>query len=107
MVFVAMKIEARLLLQLRLHISDLYSGFGVKELYLFGPYARGEAQPGTPVDIMAELEHPLSYDEFLALQTLLGEYLGIAVELVLKGSLNPTIAEIILPELIPLFSEKD
>ncbi len=102
-----MKIEARLLLQLRLHISDLYSGFGVNELYLFGPYAHGEAQPGTPVDIMAELEHPLSYDEFLALQTLLGEYLGETVELVLKGSLNPTIAEIILPELIPIFSEEN
>ena len=83
----------------------LRSRYGVRQLWLFGPYAHGEAQPGTPVDIMAELEHPLSYDEFLALQTLLGEYLGATVELVLKGSLNPTIAEIILPELVPLLTE--
>jgi predicted nucleotidyltransferase len=90
---------------LRAHLPALSSRYGVRQLWLFGPYAHGEAQPGTPVDIMAELEHPLSYDEFLALQTLLGEYLGNPVELVLKGSLNPTIAEIILPELVPLLTE--
>jgi predicted nucleotidyltransferase len=87
------------------HLPLLGSHYGVRQLWLFGPHARGEAQPGTPVDILADLEHVLSYAEFHALQALLGEYLGIPVELVLKGSLNPTSAEIILPELVPLFPE--
>jgi predicted nucleotidyltransferase len=81
----------------------LHSYYGLTRLYLFGPHARGEAKPGTPVDLLAELEHPLSYEQFLELQAYLSESLSMPVELVLKGSLNPTIAEIILPELIPLF----
>jgi uncharacterized protein len=87
------------------HLPLLGSLYGVRQLWLFGPHARGEWRPGTPADILVDLEHALSYAEFQALQTLLGEYLGIPVELVLKGSLNPTSVEIILPELIPLFPQ--
>jgi predicted nucleotidyltransferase len=81
--------------------------YGVRRLWLFGSYARGEAMPGVPVDLLAELDRALSYDEFLALQSLLGECLGQTVELVLKGTLTPTINEIIQPELIPLFAEEN
>lgn len=87
--------------------ATLHSRYGLRQMWLFGPHARGEAQPGTPVDLLAELDHPLSYEDFQALQALLGEYLGETVELVLKGGLNPTIVEIILPELIPIFSEEN
>ena len=87
--------------------STLRTHYGVRQLWLFGPYAQGEGQPGLPVDLLAELDHALSYEDFLALQALLGDYLGNPVELVLKGSLNPTIAEFILPELVPLFPQGD
>ena len=92
---------------LRAHLPALSSRYGLRQLWLFGPHARGEAQPSTPVDLLAELDRPLSYADFLALQALLGEYLAEPVELVLKGTLNPTIAEIILPELIPIFMEEN
>jgi predicted nucleotidyltransferase len=84
-------------------LSTLRTRYNLTRLYLFGPHARGEAKPGTPVDLLADLERPLSYEQFQELQAYLTECLGMPVELVLKGSLNPTIAEIILPELIPLF----
>ncbi len=96
--------------RLRLHFGEtevLRTHFGLTRLWLFGPHARGEAQPGTPVDLLVELNRPLSYDEFQELQASLAQGLGQPVELVLKGSLDPALAEIILPELVPMFPATD
>ena len=89
------------------YLEVLHSRYGLTCLWAFGPHAKGEAKPGTPVDLLAELERPLRYDEFLAMQAYLAECLGQPVELVLKGSLHPSIAEIILPELVPLLPAAD
>ncbi len=92
---------------LRPRLFTLKEHFGLTRLWLFGPRARGEAQPGTPVDLLAELDRPLSYDEFQELQAILAQTLGQPVELVIRGSLDPALAEIILPELVPLLSDSD
>ena len=82
------------------HLPDLRHRYGVHRLWLFGPHAHGKGTPDMPLDILADVEGSLSYTEFLELQDLLGQWLGIQVELVLKGQLDPSIAEIIIPEMI-------
>jgi predicted nucleotidyltransferase len=85
---------------LREHMAGFRQRYGVTHLWLFGPHARGEAKPGMPLDVLAELSGTLSYADFHALQDELSALAAIPVELVLKGDLDPTILEIIMPEMV-------
>ena len=69
--------------RLRAHEAEL-KAMGVKRLSLFGSVARGEAGPGSDVDLAAELDHgrPFGLFEFAGLQERLGQLLGARVDLV-------------------------
>ena len=41
---------------------ELRARFGVRELAIFGSYARGEATPLSDVDILVALERPLGWE---------------------------------------------
>ena len=87
---------------LRPSLPSLRARYGVRQLWLFGPHTRGIAPPGAPLDILADIDGSLSYDDFHALQTALADIAGMPVELVLKGSMDPAIAEIVIPEMIAI-----
>ena len=78
-------------------LATLRERFGVKSLGLFGSMARGEASPGSDVDILVEFDAP-SFDHYMDLKFYLEERLGRPVDLVLKGSLKPALRERILRE---------
>lgn len=82
---------------LKREFATLRSRFGVKSLGLFGSIARGEASPGSDVDILVEFKAP-SFDHYMDLKFYLEERLGRPVDLVLKGSLKPALRERILRE---------
>jgi len=77
--------------------ANLKDRFGVKRLGLFGSIVRGEASPGSDVDILVEFDAP-SFDHYMDLKFYLEERLGRPVDLVLKGSLKPALRERILRE---------
>lgn len=81
-------------------LPALRSRYGVAHLWLFGPHTRADAPPGAPLDILADIDGSLSYDDFHALQAALADIVGMPVELVLKGSMDPGIAEIVIPEMV-------
>jgi predicted nucleotidyltransferase len=82
---------------LKREFATLRSRFGVKSLGLFGSIARGEASPGSDVDILVDFDAP-SFDHYMDLKFYLEERLGRRVDLVLKGSLKPALRERILRE---------
>ncbi|HEY3290572.1 MAG TPA: hypothetical protein VGK87_10635 [Anaerolineae bacterium] len=88
-------------------LPSLRSHYGVQRLWLYGPHIRGKAAPGVPLDILADVAGPLSYDDFHALQAHLSELLALPVELVLMGSMDPSIAEIVIPEMIEIVKKRD
>lgn len=72
---------------------------GVLRLALFGSVLRGEAGPGSDVDLLVEFRAGAkSFDRFLALADLLEETLGHPVELVTPEALSPFIGPRILSE---------
>ena len=77
--------------------ATLRDRFGVKSLGLFGSIARGDASPGSDVDILVEFDAP-SFDHYMDLKFYLEERLGRPVDLVLKGSLKPALRDRILRE---------
>lgn len=86
---------------------SLRSRYNVQRLWLYGPHTRGKVAPGVPLDILADVAGPLSYDDFHALQAHLSELLAVPVELVLMGSMDPSIAEIVIPEMVEVDDRRD
>jgi predicted nucleotidyltransferase len=72
---------------------------GVARLALFGSVVRGEARPGSDVDLRVQFAPGAkTYDHFLALSELLEARLGRHVELVTMEGLSPFLGPRILAE---------
>ena len=74
--------------------------FKVKEIGIFGSFARGEEKDTSDLDILVELERPVGLIKFVGLQNYLSDELGEKVDLVTKSALKPRIKENILSEVV-------
>lgn len=75
---------------------------GARRLRVFGSVARGEAQPDSDVDFLVELEEGRSLLDQAALLVDLQDLLGIQVDVVSEGGINPRMRDRILKEAVPL-----
>ncbi len=73
--------------------------FNVKEIGVFGSYARGEARSKSDVDILVEFSKPIGW-EFLDLKEYLEEILGITVDLVTVKALKTQMRDRVLREVV-------
>lgn len=64
---------------------------GVRSLSLFGSVARDEATPASDVDILVELEPPVTFDRYMDVKFYLEDQLQRKVDLVSWKSLKPQI----------------
>ena len=70
------------------HLAELRA-FAVKRLALFGSVARGEAKPGSDVDILVEFDGPATFDRYTGLLARLEDLLGCRVDRLTPNSLKP------------------
>jgi uncharacterized protein len=80
-----------LTLALRRLERTLRQDLGVAALYVFGSVARGEAAPGSDVDLLVEFEGPPTFARFMDLKFLLEDTLSARVDLVTRGALRATL----------------
>ena len=78
---------------------DELAKLGVRELSLFGSYARGDAGESSDVDLLVEFEHK-TFDGYMATKELLESLLGKKVDLVLKSAVKQRLRDAILREAI-------
>jgi len=80
----------------RILIQQFFFGKPVKRAYLFGSFARNEAQPGSDIDIMVELDHtqPIGM-KFFAYQLELAELLKTKVDFVSAEGLSKYIKPLV------------
>lgn len=95
-----MKSVEEIIAILRDHKEELARKFGVKELAIFGSYARGEPTPESDLDLLVEFTEPPGLFRFLELERYLSELLEERVELVSRQALKPHIGQRILRETI-------
>ncbi len=71
--------------------------FGVKSIGLFGSYARREQEAKSDIDILVEFEKgQKNFDNYMDLKFYLEELFGHKVDLVINGSIKPSLREPIL-----------
>ena len=82
------------------HKPLLSDRFKVKEIGVFGSYARGQQKEGSDIDILVEFSEPVGFFTFRDLEEYLAGVLGLKVDLVSKKALKPRIGKHILHELV-------
>jgi len=81
------------------HKKSLFQKYPIKELAIFGSYARNEQCPTSDLDLLVEF-HSRVGSEFIELGDELEDLLGIKVDLVSKKGIKPRYLERIKEELI-------
>jgi uncharacterized protein len=80
----------------RAKLDDL----GIRSLDLFGSVARGEAGPGSDVDLLVEFDRPVGLFQFFRVQRQLEIILGRPVDLVMKDAIKRQFRARVLAEAV-------
>ena len=79
--------------------EELRRDFGVESIALFGSAARGDAGPSSDIDILVDVQRPISLFRLVALQLRLQEILDAPkVDVVMRDAIFPGLRERILAE---------
>ncbi len=75
--------------------------FGIRDIGLFGSYARDEQSPGSDIDILIDFEpQSENFDNFMAVYDFLEKlFEGERIEIVTKNGLSPYVGPRILKEI--------
>lgn len=88
-------------------IADvLNAGGNVAFAGIFGSRATGKARPDSDLDVLIKLKEPVGLLKLIALKHKLSAALGIPVDLVTEGALDPSLRKEILRDLVPIYGER-
>ncbi len=80
--------------------KDVLTKYKIKQIGLFGSYAKGKQKKESDIDILVEFSEVIDFFEFLEIEEYLTDILGSKVDLVMKPVLKPEIGKQILSEVI-------
>jgi hypothetical protein len=81
------------------HKDEIIKKFKVKEIGVFGSFAKNLQNNGSDLDILVDYSEPVSFFQFLELEEYLENLFHLKVDLVSKKALKPKIGEQILREI--------
>ncbi|WP_240703225.1 nucleotidyltransferase family protein [Thermococcus indicus] len=85
---------------LHLHAQELRK-FGVRHIWLFGSYVRGEAGKDSDLDVLVEFEEgKKTFDNYMELKFFLEELLGVEVDLITIEALKPRVRKYVWSEAV-------
>jgi len=83
-------------------IFSILKPYGPVKVWIFGSYARNENKPDSDLDLMVKLEKRINLLDFIGIEQELSEALGIKVDLMSEGSLDPLIKPYVEKDIKPL-----
>jgi predicted nucleotidyltransferase len=93
----------QVILLLRAAETELHRS-GISRLYLFGSVARGQAQPGSDVDLFFDTDNPrFSLIELVDVQERVNVILGVESDVMTRASLHPLLRPQIEAEALRVF----
>src|SRR3990170_5919001 len=85
---------------LKEHKKEIGERYKVKEIGVFGSFARGEQRKSSDVDILVEFEETPDVFQLIDLEDYLQELLKKKVDLVRKRAIRPELKGVILKEVV-------
>ena len=86
----------------REEILRIAHGHGARNVRVFGSVARGEAKPGSDVDVLVEMKQGRSLLDIIAIKQDLEDLLGRKVHVVTEAAVSPYIRQAVLKGAISL-----
>ena len=84
---------------LKNHDDFIKREYGVKNIGVFGSFARGEEKEGSDIDVLVDFnEGAKTFDHFMELKFFLEDLFGRKIDLVTVTALRPQLKEGILKE---------
>ncbi len=87
-------------------VADICRKNDIAFLGVFGSYARGEARPGSDIDLLARFAKPKNLLELVRIERELGKRLGRRVDLVTEDAISPYLRERIEAEVRPVYEQQ-
>ncbi len=75
---------------------------GARTVHIFGSRARGEANPGSDLDLLVTLDEHASLLDIVAIKQDLEDLLGCKVDVLTEDAISPYIRDHVLKQAIPL-----
>jgi len=88
-------------------IVEVARRHGAQSVRVFGSVARGEAEPGSDVDVLVTLEPGRSLLDIVAIKQDLEDLLGCGVDVVTEAAISPYFRQRVLEEAISLSDHAD
>jgi len=92
----------RLVATRRADILRTCTAHGAGNVALFGSVARGDAHPGSDLDVLVDLEPGRNLLDHIALKQDLEDLLGVSVDVVTRRGIHPLLRDAILAEAVPI-----
>ena len=73
------------------HKEELRKKYKIREIKIFGSYAKGEQKESSDIDMIVDFEELPTFIEFLRIQEELEKLLGMKVDLLTEESISPFI----------------
>ncbi len=80
--------------------KSLKENYQVKVIGVFGSYSRGDSRKNSDIDILIEFSKTPDFFEFIRLEKILEDLLGIKVDMVTRDALKASIKNEILRETV-------
>jgi hypothetical protein len=84
-------------------LATLCAAHHIRRLQVFGSVARGDAQPDSDIDLIAEFSDRKSLFELIDVEDSLAAFFGRDVDLLTEGGISPYMRQAILSETQVLF----
>ena len=88
--------------ELKRQLPLLTKEYRIKSMSLFGSYVKRQERSGSDLDILVEYTELPGLIKYIELENRLSDLLGVKVDLVIRDSLKPRIAEHVLTEAIQI-----
>lgn len=95
-----MSIQQEIKKKIQPNLPMMREKYHVKQLGIFGSYARGDQNEQSDLDILVDFDAPVGLFDFIRLENYLSEIVEKKVDLVTRRALKPIIRADVLKEVI-------
>lgn len=84
-------------------IVEFLKSKGATKVAVFGSYVRNEETPESDIDVMVDFRNPITLFDFAGYQIELQDKVGLKVDLVMEGGMNPLIEKYAAKDYVVLY----